>query len=184
MEHGWELDYVFQCDGNHGHPILYARRIGTQRADTPADLPHAGVCGDDWQCRVRVGDTPEACLQMVMLSMVAPRFHLVWHSQAGWPDLMFDEARLRERLNAISEPPVGGFPPPGALDRPRSAILDAARPFFAPTVLFSAADALVHVLTWVLPGGLSRRAYRVSRGHPVRIVEETWLGRTLGGLPT
>lgn len=181
MRDGRTLDFVYDLRGNEGRPILYARGVAEPRCPSAEELRKRGISPDHWQSDVVYLKTPEALFEMAVLARVAHRFHLYWHAFADNAEYLVDRARLVQVLDACPEPRAGRVPPPGALDRSRAEVLAAAEPFLLPSIEQRNGQAIVRLLSWQLPGGLSLQFLSVKEGEPVRLLEEKPLCRVMGG---
>jgi hypothetical protein len=177
MADGYVLDFVYNFTGNSGGPRLYARREVAPRVGSIKNLQDKP---DAWQALVEGDLTPEGIFERVVLARVAHRFHRHWHAYADSAEFVCDRELLQRDLKGCPEPGPR-MSPPGALPMPRAQVLALAEPDLVPSAEIVNGTGVLLILSWQLPGGLSRHWYEVRAGQPVRKVGDYVLCAVTGG---
>jgi hypothetical protein len=152
------LDYVYRYDFMGGYPVLYTRPADQAPFATVADYSAAVVDeASDYRDWIRIDDTPEGYMQMVILGVMGRQFYLHWHAAYNDFQIICDSGMLRTLLASDD-----GFGQP----IPKDVQKEARRLDVTPTVELDEDVARVRIVGFTKWGGFFEVTYTISRDFP------------------
>lgn len=163
LREGWTLDYVYAYQGLGGLPLLYARPV----SQTPylTEQEYAAGQPANFLSALVAEATPEAFLELALVSELGPQFYLFWHAGYNDDQVLCGAPEIEQVIAAHTE---GGFGDPFDFNQKRQARA-LAEP--APQVEITADQVTVSLLMFTNWGGFYRRTFILRRAFPHEILE-------------
>jgi hypothetical protein len=163
MQDGFTLDYVYSFQGIGGQPLLYARRVNEKPFLAEKDFYAAKPAS--FLSAVEVDDTPEAYLQLSLLTLMGSQFYLFWHAGYNDSQILCGSSDI-ERI--ISENAQSDFGMKMDLTQKLKARA-ISEP--GPSVEIKNDRVTVSMLVFTNWGGFIRRTYTINRAFPYAILD-------------